>query len=472
MFFEEMSRIPHGSNNEKGISDYFVAFAKERDLWVHQDAALNVIMKKPGTKGHEFAPIVIIQAHMDMVCEKNEETVHDFLRDPLKLIIDGDFLRADGTTLGADNAIAIGMCLALLDSDNIPHPPLEVVFTTGEEIGLIGVSKLDGSLLDGRLLLNLDSGEEGVFTVTCAGGGYAHFTFCTEYDNLPSGYITQSLKVKGLKGGHSGVDITKERANSNIILARGLRALMKKHDIQFVDIKGGAKENAIPRESEVVIAFAADKQSGIAAEVENLAEMFQHEYSLSDDGLMFYTEATSSNHEKIFRKALCEKIVSALLLIPNGPYAMSLVFDGLTETSQNIGILGTKEKEVFIGAGLRSAVTSRHEMLADKNAVVAELTGAKLGISGIYPAWEYNANSALRKKAAEVYADIYGKEPIISGTHGGLECGILSDKLPGVDIISFGPDIHEMHTPNEHVSISSVKRVWEFLQKFVISLAA
>jgi len=470
-FFEAISRIPRGSGNEKGISDWLVAFAKDRGLWVHQDKALNVVIKKPGTKGYENAQTVILQGHMDMVCEKNADTVHDFEKDPLKLIVEGDFLRAEGTTLGADNGAAVAMALALLDSANIPHPPLEVLLTSSEEVGLIGAGKFDETLLEGKLFLNMDSGEEGFFCVCCAGGGRVDLSYAPEYCDLPAGYAVKTLKIKGLKGGHSGIDITKERGNSNRLLGRSLQILQSKFAIRFTNINGGLKENAIPREAEAVIAFAEAKTGELAEEVKRIEKTFRHEYAMSDEGLELYLEDCTENVKTVFTQSLCTNIVSALLMIPNGVQAMNLVFDDLPETSLNIGIVSTQEDAIAISAGIRSSVTSRREMLVAQLNAVALATGANIKVSGLYPAWEYNKESVLREKAMKVFAEMFGKEAVICGTHGGLECGIFYEKINGIDIVSFGPDIHEMHTPNEKMSISSFGRTWDFLTKLLISLA-
>jgi len=469
-FFEEISDIPRGSGNEKGISDYLVAFAKARGLWSHQDRVLNVLIKKPGTKGLENAKAVILQGHMDMVCEKNAATVHDFENDPLKLVVDGDFLKAKGTTLGADNGSAVAMSLAILDSSDIPHPPLEVLITSGEEIGLLGAAEFDVGLLEGKLLLNMDSGGEGVFCVCCAGGARVDLCYEPDYCELPAGYAVKTLTVKGLKGGHSGIDITKERANSNRLLGRALRILQSKFAVQFTDINGGSKENAIPREAQAVIAFADAKGGELAAEVKQIEQTFRREYARHDEGLELCLEDCKENVKKVFTQSLCSKIVSALLMIPNGVQAMTLVFDGLPETSMNIGVVTTKEDAVVIASSVRSSVGSRKEMLIEQLRVVAEATGADVKMSGVYPAWEYNEKSVVREKAMKLFAEMFGREGVVEGTHGGLECGIFYDKIAGVDIVSFGPDIDEMHTPEERMGISSFKRVWDFLVKLLAEL--
>jgi len=471
-FFERISAIPRGSGNEKGISDWLVAFAKEKGLWVHQDKALNVIVKKPGTAGFENVGAVILQAHMDMVCEKNVATEHDFEKDPIRLVVEGDFIRAEGTTLGADNGAALAMILALLDSADIPHPPLEVLVTTGEEVGLLGAAEVDGEMFGGKSLLNLDSGEEGFFCVCCAGGARVDLSFEMKSVPLPDGFIVKNLNIKGLKGGHSGVDITKERGNGIRLMARALKILHGKFDILFVFPNGGAKDNAIPREAEVGIAFPKAKEEEFAAEVGRIEKTFKDEYAISDEGFEMSFSDRAGFAGMVYHPDDAARVMNALLLLPNGVQAMNLVLKDLPETSMNIGVISSSEDRVSIGCSLRSSVASRKEMLLEQVNAVAEATCAKVKVSGVYPAWEYRRDSALREMVMGVFAEMFGREALICGTHGGLECGLLSQKIDGVDIVSFGPDIYEMHTPNERMSISSFARTWDFLLKLLERLGS
>ena len=468
-FFQTISLIPRGSDNEKEISDYLLSFAKERNLSAHRDDALNVIIKKPGNHGFENRETIIIQAHVDMVCEKNAETEHDFTADPIKLLVDGDFLKARGTTLGADNGAGVAMALALLDSADIPHPPLEILLTTGEEIGLLGAVRLDSSLLEGKILINLDSSQEGFFYASCAGGGRVELSYPLEYNDVPSGYSVKTLRIQGLKGGHSGIDIT-GRANSNRLMGRMIKILSDKFPLQFSHISGGLKDNAIPRESQAFIAFPQADGEALACEIKRIEKIFKNEHHSNDDGIEVSLKDCPQNIEKVFTKTLCSKIISALLLLPNGVQAMSLAFKDLPETSLNIGVVATSENAVSITSCIRSAVSTRKEMLVDQIATVAEVTGAQLTKNGFYPAWEYNENSLIREKAMRIFEEMFGKKPLIKGTHGGLECGILSEKISGSDIISFGPDIYDLHTPQERMSISSFGRMWEFLKKLLGSV--
>ena len=470
-FFEEISQIPRGSTNEKGISDYFIDFAKKRNLWAHQDKALNVYIKKPGTSGYEKAPPVILQGHMDIVCEKNEGVQHDFEKDPIKLIVEGDWLRADGTTLGADNGAAVAMSLALLDSTDIPHPPLEVLFTAAEEIGLLGAAAVDGSYFEGKMLLNMDSGLEGYFRVSCAGGARTFTTLTPEYKALPAGHIVKRVKIKGLKGGHSGNDVAKERGNSNRLLARTLRELQVKFGVCFVNISGGSKENSIPREAEAIISFDGSKLSEVSAAIKQFEQVLKREYSKSDAGVEILVEDCKEEIKKVYSEQFCRKVLTVLLTIPHGIEAMSLFFEGLPESSLNLGVITSKEDEVVIVNSIRSSVGSRKEMLLEQVAIISEAAGAKLEIKGVYPAWEYDEKSALREKAVKLYTEMYGKEPTVWGTHAGLEAGILAEQLGGIDVINFGCEILDVHSPDERMNLASLKRCWDFLLKLLVTLA-
>ena len=468
-FFEEISRIPRGSGNERGISDWLVAFASERGLPASQDEALNVVIKKPGTKGLERAPTVILQAHMDMVCEKNAGVSHDFEKDPIKIVVDGDEVRALGTTLGADNGATLAMALAILDSRNLRHPPLEAIFTTGEEIGLLGAARLDGSLLEGRTLLNLDSGDEGYFTSCCAGGCVVTLSYRAERGALPPGFVAKALAVRGLKGGHSGVDITKERGNACQILGRALKTLASGHGALLADVSGGSKDNAIPREARAVVAFAAGKESEVAEEVRRLEETYRREHAASDEGLELRLDDCDAP-ETALAQGLRDRIIAALLTIPNGVEAMSLALPGLPETSSSMGVVLSSEDKVSIVSNVRSSVGSRKAQMVERLEAIAEATGASATVTAVFPEWAYREISPLRDKATRIFAELHGKEAVVCGTHGGLECGILCEKIPGADIISFGPDIREMHTPNERMSLSSFARTWDFLVRLLEEL--
>ena len=469
-FFEEMCQIPHGSGNEKGLSDYLVAFAEVRGLVAIQDAAHNVIIKKDGTRGYESAPPVILQGHIDMVCEKNNDTVHDFMKDPIKLHIDGDFIKTEGTTMGADNCATIAMALAILDADDIPHPPLEVVCTSGEEVGMIGAAALDYSALNAKRIMNLDSEEEGIFTVGCAGGMRATMTLPAEYESIKPGYVSAKVGLRGLFGGHSGGDIHLERGNANRLLGRLLHTLCGKADVYVGDFNGGAQDNAIPREADAVISYPESEAAVVETAISELEKQFQNEYRVSDNGLSILFEKLSQTVTQAFTKETTHALLVAILLYPNGVLAKSLEMQGGTETSNNLGVVRSLEGAITLTGALRSSVVSRKYALLDQVKLLAELVSATVETRGDYPAWEFRAESPLRETAAALFEEMYGKKPEVVVVHGGLECGMFAENIENADIISFGPDIFDNHTPNERMSIPSFKRSWEYLLALLAKL--
>lgn len=468
-FFEEISRIPRGSGNEKEISDYLVQFAKDRNLEVYQDTALNVIIKKPATKGYENAPAVIMQGHIDMVCEKNQDSTHDFEKDPIKLIVEGDLIRADKTTLGADNGVAVALCLAVLDSSDLAHPALEIMLTSDEEVGMGGAIQIDGSLFKGKRFINLDCGPEGYFFAGCSGGLRQIIRLKTEEMTVPEGYKDYAVRIRGLKGGHSGSCIHKELGNSNKLLGRALHGLNKKFDFTVSHISGGSKDNAIPREADAVINLKecdAEKAKEFVKEFENVLKA---EFRKSDPNVKLIFEP-SEKSQRTFTKDCTDKIIKALMIIPYGLINKSLDIEGLTETSTNLGVVTTNEGYIDFNSATRSSVGSRKQYLEQQFAIIAELIGAEHIMANQYPAWEFNPVSPLRDLCMDTYRELFGKEPVLTATHGGLECGILSQKLDGVDIVAFGPDASGAHTPEENLSISSMGRTWQFLVKVLEKL--
>lgn len=468
-YFEEISKIPRSSFNEKGISDYLVEFAKERNFEYYQDEVFNVIIKKSGTLGYENAPIIAIQGHTDMVCEKNKSVEHDFLKDPIKIIYDGDFIKADGTTLGADNGIAVAMALALLDSKDIEHPPLEAIFTSSEESGMEGVSLIDYNKINAKILLNIDSDEEGVFTVGCAGGikFEIELPICfIKTENNLSSYV---LSVTGLKGGHSGVDINKGRGNSNEILTRILYNLSKDFKVQLNSICGGSKDNAIPREAEAMISFDEKDAFKIKDKIENIKKYLINEYKNTESNIII-------NFKEIGKKDVClskecfNKVIGLLSLLPNGIQTMSNDLEGLPESSMNTGVIEQGEKHIKIIGSIRSAVLTKKEHIMNKISILCELVGASVNFRGDYPAWEYNSSSLVKDKCIEVFKNLTGCQPEINIIHAGLECGIISKKLPDIDLISFGPNLYDIHSPDERASIPSINRTWIFLLQLIKNL--
>ncbi|MDR3240067.1 MAG: aminoacyl-histidine dipeptidase [Clostridiales bacterium] len=463
-FFEEISKIPRGSGHEARIGEWIYDLARSKGLWASRDTVHNVLVKKPGTPGYEKAAPLILQGHVDMVCEKNKDTVHNFLTDPIHLKIDGDFIYADGTTLGADNGVAVAMNLALMTAEDVPHPPLELLFTTNEETGMNGAESIEASLLQGRRLINLDSEVEGEFCTSCAGGLKTVVTLPARKQALPDMSAVYALRVKGLKGGHSGMEIDKERANSNHLLGRTLLALSKNLRFSLISVSGGLKINAIPRESEAILGFQRDDYKKAATIVTAQAEMFRREYRASDPAVQLELAlALDSQASKAFASDALQKVLALLLLTPIGVQAMSLDLPGLVETSNNLGVVSTEDSAILFSNQIRSSVTSRKYAVRDQLHLLATVVGAKVQTTGDYPEWEYQPQSALRETLLNLFEKKYSRKAKLTATHAGLECGLFAKKWPGVELISFGPDLFDVHTPDEHMSISSVARVWDFL---------
>ncbi|QXM06939.1 aminoacyl-histidine dipeptidase [Crassaminicella indica] len=462
-YFEEISNIPRGSGNEKEISDYLVNFAKKHKLEVIQDEALNVIIKKKGTAGYENAPTVILQGHMDMVCEKNNDTIHDFEKDPIKLRIEGDMIYATDTTLGADDGIAIAYGLAILASDDIPHPPLEVLITTSEETGMDGAIALDPKNITGRFLINIDSEEEGFLLVSCAGGITARQILPIVWESPNKNDIAYEISIRGLHGGHSGSDIEKGRGNSNKLMGRFLNDLLNTFDYTIHKISGGSKNNAIPREADTIILINPKHASKLEEKINEWNNIFKNELKASDPEIYIDYKKLENTFEKAFSKETAKKAVQSLVLIPNGIQTMSMEIEGLVESSTNLGVVTTTDNEVIFESAVRSSIKSLKHNILDQSKLVADLLGCKFIASDDYPEWSYNPDSKLRPIFVDVYKKLYGKEPKVTAIHAGLECGLFKEKINDLDMISIGPDMFDVHTPNEHLSISSTERTWNYL---------
>lgn len=450
-FFEEISKIPHGSGQTDKIADYLVKFATERGLFVKRDAANNVIIRKNATRGYADRPTVIIQGHTDMVLAKTDDCTKDLSREGLDLYRDGDFLRARGTTLGGDDGVAVAYALALLDSDDIPHPELEVVLTSDEEIGLLGAVALETEELHGRILINVDSDDEGLFIAGCAGGVRIDAKICARTEKK----VTDGVRVaiKGYKGGHSGGTIHKPHANAIKVLGELLSTLGG----EVGALKGGNADNAIPREAECVV-------HGVDAETvrEACANMQKKYAGVEPNGEYTVTEGASA---EIYSKEVSQRVIELICEEPNGVMAMSEEIAGQVETSLNMGILECDDNGITVSFSLRSAKGAKKEELATRVTKIAESKGAVCDAHGAYPAWEYRKESPLRETICKVYKEMYGTDAKVVTIHAGLECGIFSDKMEGLDCISMGPDNHDIHTTEEHLSISSTARVWEFLKE-------
>lgn len=464
-YFEEICKIPHGSGTTKAISDYCVSFAKEHNLKWIQDESSNVIIFKDGSRGYETSDPVIIQGHMDMVCEKENHVEIDFEKDGLKLYVDGDFLKAEGTTLGGDDGIAVAYALAILEDDALSHPPLEVVLTVDEEIGLLGAEAIDLSMLKGKKLLNIDSDEEGIFLTSCAGGLRADCRMPvsrTEAEGM--GY---EIQVTGLKGGHSGSEIHKERGNAVVILGRALYELRQSCSVSLETLSGGCKDNAIPREAAACILISEKDCGELAAQIDRLNKTLKQEYRSSDAGVEICFRELGPKKTGILTDASLIRILFMLRSMPWGVQNMSMEIEGLVETSLNPGIMELTEEEFCLCFSVRSSVTSRKYELTERLAFLTEFLGGELEMHGDYPAWEYKPDSSVRELMAEVYRELFQEEPQLKAIHAGLECGILSGKIEDLDAISFGPNNFDIHTPEERLSISSTEKVWKLILEFL-----
>lgn len=447
-YFEDLCAIPHGSGNTKKISDYCVSFAEKHGFSYTQDSLNNVIIKKDATKGYENSPTVILQGHLDMVCEKNAESDIDFLKDGLSLRLDGDFVSADGTTLGGDDGIAVAMALGVLDSTDISHPPLEVLFTTDEETGMYGADGLDASALSGKILINIDSEDEGVLTVGCAGGARADIAKSLNYEAPVN---TKKIVISGLVGGHSGVEINKNRHNANKLMLEFLRCIPQ---VKLARISGGAKDNVIPNRCECNVCTDCDL-------TEISKQFIKDKYSDSDPNL----EITVTDGEilSVISKEDTKEIIDLICALPNGVQKMSTQIPSLVETSLNLGVLKIENNTLHCTFSVRSSVNSEKYELLNRLKDIADNFGAHLSDHGHYPAWEYRENSHLRDVMVKTFEKLYGKKPTVDVIHAGLECGIFCDKIDGLDAVSFGPDLLDIHTVNERLSVSSVQRTYEYL---------
>ena len=460
-YFEEITKIPHGSGNTKQISDYLVGFARAHGLKYIQDESNNVIIFKDASKGYEKAPCVILQGHMDMVCEKTPESSHDFTKDPLELVVEGDYVSAKDTTLGGDDGIAVAYALALLEDDSLCHPALEVLITVDEEIGLLGAAALDTTPLKGRYLINLDSEEEGYLWVGCAGGLTAQTNIPVKYQEADG--RKYEITVSGLLGGHSGSEIDKNRANATLLLGRFLFEAREKGPYVLAEIEGGQKDNAIPRTARALI--LTDEETG--AEIQKFAGEFtrnlQKEYTGSDDGITVTAEARGTGKEPVLHPVSLEKVLFFLIHYPNGIQKMCGYMEGLVETSCNLGITRLTPEGLACSASVRSSVATEKKALADKIAYLTEFLGGEYKAEGDYPSWEYKQDSRLRPYMVDVYEKLFHVKPQVRVIHAGLECGLFYEKIPGLDCVSLGPDMKDIHTTEEQLSISSVQKVWEYL---------
>lgn len=462
-YFEDLTRIPRCSGEEQNVSNYLLNFAKEHNLEVIQDKALNIIIKKPGTKGYENAPTVVLQGHMDIVCEKDADVEHDFSKDPIKLQIDGDYIKGTGTTLGADNGIAVAMCLAILDSKDIPHPPLEVLATTSEETGMDGANALNPKDIEGKILINIDSEEEGKLLVSCAGGERDRVEIPIIWEKSDENKAPYTIEITGLQGGHSGMEIDEGRGNGNKLMGRLLYELRKKIDFNLAEIEGGAKTNAIPRSGKALVTINEDSKEIFEKIIKDMEKTFKNEFKLTDKNIRIEMKKSELNINKVFSDDTTKKIIGTLILMPNSVQTMSREIEGLVESSNNLGIVKTLENVVIFESSIRSSVRSLRKDIANQMAIIADMLGGHWESYASYPEWEYEEDSYIRKVFQRVYKEKFGKELEIAAIHAGLECGLFKAKFKEMDMVSFGPNMYGVHTPEEKLSISSTKKTWELL---------
>ncbi len=458
-YFEKMCGIPHGSRNTKQISDFCVDFAKEQGLEYYQDADNNVIIIKEASAGYENAQPVILQGHLDMVCEKTADCPKDMEKEGLDVYVDGDLVRAKDTTLGGDNGIAVAMAMAILEDKSLSHPRVEAVFTVDEEIGLLGAGSIDVSPLKGKTMINIDSEDEGIFTVSCAGGNTSDCRLPINVKDYEGAAYT--IEITGCKGGHSGVEIDKGRSNANVLMGRLLQDIQKGASVQIVSVNGGLKDNAIPVQSKAVI--VCDQEIVVKASVEQMQGVFVNEYAGADPDIKITLTREENAKVKLMDEVSSNKIICLLTCMPNGIQKMSMDINGLVQTSLNIGIVETHEDYFRMSFCVRSSVDTEREMLNRRIGTLMTQLGGTIKVEGDYPGWEYKKDSRLRDLMIDVFKEQYGKEPTVEAIHAGLECGMFAGKIPGLDCVSIGPNLDQIHTVRENMSISSVQRVYEFV---------
>lgn len=469
-FFEEISAIPRPSGKEEPISAYLCRFAQEHGLEYVRDALYNVVIKKPGSAGCEQIPAVMLQGHQDMVCEKRRDVAHDFECEGISLVVDGDYLTADGTTLGADNGIAMAMMLAVLADDTLTHPPLECVFTVQEEIGLIGAAGLDASLLTARTMINLDSEEEGVATVSCAGGLRVDLSRQTAVESADSLYGC-TIAVSGLKGGHSGTDIDTGRANANKLMGRILNRLWGELPFRIVSLTGGNKDNAIPRECTAVLAFEreTDRAAAIVLLQKTMTALTE-ELHHTEPAFSCVCDSTALSGTAL-SLADTRDLVRLITLAPNGVQSRNAV-QNFVISSLNLGILNVKDGRAAITFAPRSSVGTLQEEMKERLATLSETFGYHIAFSGEYPGWAYSEQSPIRDTCCAVWRELLGQELRVEAIHAGLECGLFQDKLPGLDAIAIGPTMEHVHTPDERLDMASCARVYQLLLRVLERLTA
>jgi dipeptidase D len=462
-YFAEISKIPRGSKNEKQIAAYVMQKAKEFGLEAKQDKFMTVVVRKPASPGYENRPMVCLQGHLDMVCEKNKDKVHDFEKDPIELVCNGNVMMANGTTLGADNGVAVATNLAIMEDKSLVHGPLEFLFTIDEETGLTGATNLKPGFVQSKILMNLDSEEEGELYVGCSGGKNTTGSWKVAFENAPGNTVAAMIRVKGLKGGHSGLEIDKCRGNSLKILNRTLIALSD-FGVRVANMEGGNKSNAIPREAEALVYIPKAKLGQAKKVVSVYHQTMKAELASVEPDLVVELEVLKNVKKgKVIKKQLQAFVLKTIAALPHGVIKMSADIPGLVETSTNVAVLRTEKGKISLITSQRSSVASEILEVCQTVASVFELGGAKVERVEGYPGWKPNLDSPILKTAKSTYQSLYGKEPAVKAIHAGLECGIIGEKYPGMDMVSFGPTLQAVHSPDEKIFIDTVDKFWTFL---------
>ena len=460
-YFEQLCSVPHGSGNTKRISDLCVGFAKELGLKYRQESCNNLIIWKDGSCGYENADPIILQGHIDMVCAKTEDCTKDMMRDGLDVRTDGEWVWADKTSLGGDNGIAVAMILAILSDETLPHPPIEAVFTVDEEVGMDGAFALDCSDLKGKKLLNLDSEEEGVFTVSCAGGVRLDCALNAPQENT-DGMTGYHVTISGLKGGHSGVNINQGRGNANCLMGRTLYSAMEKcPSLRVHDLAGGQFDNVICLRNDALVAVSEADAPVFEAFIKEFDATLKNEYAVTDGGISLTCEKTEVKSAVSGQET--SRILHVLLALPQGVQEMNADFPGLVQTSLNLGVMHMDDKGIRFSFSVRSCIASQKQMLIQRVKSIVEYAGGTVGERSSYPGWQYDRNSALRKQVQAVYRDLTGCDGRIEATHGGLECGLFIEKIPGLDALSMGPELHDVHSVEERLNVASTERVYKLV---------
>jgi len=467
--FDQITKIPRCSKHEEKIREYILGFAKKNNLKTKTDKPGNVVIIKPASKGMERKPTVILQGHLDMVCEKNSDVVHDFLKDPIKLKLKGDILTADGTTLGADNGIGLAISLAILEDNTLKHGPIEALFTIDEETGLTGAFAMESNMLTGKILLNLDSEDFGVLTVGCAGGGDSKIELPLKIQPINGKMESLTVKVLGLRGGHSGVDIHEQRGNAVKLLTRMLWKAGDDYKFYLTEIKGGDKHNAIPREAYAKISIDKLEKNKFVSTLKSEEKSIFEEIKPIDPKFKLEVEDTEKLHTTLTNDSQ-NKLLSLLHGLPHGIDKMSYDIPDLVETSTNLATVSINKNDAVISMSTRSSIKTALQDFRDRIHAVAELSGAKVTEEKPYPGWKPNLNSNILKLSKKIFKEMYNEEPKVEAIHAGLECGIIGEKFPGMDMLSIGPTVKYPHSPEEQLHVSTVDKFYKYVLKILENL--